>query len=137
MGRLVVQQIGQIGQRPPPQLNGITLMRWISSFLHIDCVLIDFNSPPTRCNLDYHNDCPSKGGCVISAITNQTNILHQCLSHNDVSKVCADALKFLVHFIGDITQPLHCSNKSRGGNDIEVHFGNRRRNLHSVWAHWL
>jgi len=69
---------------------------------------------------------------VISALTNHTSIFRQCLEDNDISQTCSDALKYLVHFMGDITQPLHCSEKERGGNEIEVKFGNRRRNLHSV-----
>jgi len=68
----------------------------------------------------------------VSALMNQTSIFRQCLDHNDTSMECSDALKFLVHFIGDITQPLHCSGMSRGGNDIMVKFGNRRRKLHAV-----
>lgn len=47
-----------------------------------------------------------------------------------------EALKFIMHFIGDIHQPLHAEDLSRGGNDIPVAFdGHRtqRTNLHSVW----
>jgi S1/P1 Nuclease len=43
------------------------------------------------------------------------------------------ALKFLIHFIGDIHQPLHTENESKGGNGIPVLFGNKTTNLHSVW----
>ena len=45
-------------------------------------------------------------------------------------------MKFLLHFIGDIHQPLHAEDLARGGNDIPVTFdGHRtqRTNLHSVW----
>ena len=66
---------------------------------------------------------------------------------NDFSKVLADkkaskadraeALKFLVHFVGDLHQPLHCAerNKDRGGNGRLVFFLDQPRatNLHSVW----
>ena len=82
--------------------------------------------------MTFDRDCPAAGGCIISAILNNTQILRQCLDDDDVSMHCSNALKFLVHFFGDITQPLHCSERSKGGNDIEVKFGNRRRNLHSV-----
>jgi hypothetical protein len=41
---------------------------------------------------------------------------------------------FLVHFIGDMHQPLHCSdNKDRGGNEVRVEFFGRNMNLHSTW----
>ena len=41
---------------------------------------------------------------------------------------------FLVHFVGDMHQPLHCSdNKDRGGNEVRLDFFGRNQNLHSVW----
>jgi len=44
------------------------------------------------------------------------------------------ALKFLVHFVGDIHQPLHVGYKhDRGGNDVSVDFFGQRTNLHRVW----
>lgn len=46
----------------------------------------------------------------------------------------ATALAFLVHFIGDIHQPMHVGkNKDLGGNMISVLFFSERMNLHSVW----
>lgn len=44
------------------------------------------------------------------------------------------ALAFLVHFIGDLHQPLHVGNgKDRGGNAVDVKWFNDETNLHSVW----
>jgi len=46
----------------------------------------------------------------------------------------AIALKFLVHFIGDLHQPLHVGRGAdRGGNSIRVRWFGESRNLHSVW----
>lgn len=46
----------------------------------------------------------------------------------------ADALRFLVHFIADVHQPLHVGRASdRGGNDIVVMLGGKRSNLHRLW----
>lgn len=46
----------------------------------------------------------------------------------------AEALKFLVHFVGDLHQPLHCGDRGdRGGNDVATVFRDRPGNLHSVW----
>eukprot|EP01079_Euglenida_sp_SAG-EU17-18_P009870 gene9870-1779_t len=50
-------------------------------------------------------------------------------------------LRFLVHFVGDIHQPLHCAslfnnrfNKgNRGGNYFTVTFQNQSTELHAVW----
>lgn len=50
----------------------------------------------------------------------------------------AEALKFLVHFVGDITQPLHDEAYEVGGNDIKVTFdGYSGDNLHSDWDTYI
>jgi hypothetical protein len=44
------------------------------------------------------------------------------------------AIAFLVHFIGDIHQPMHCGKElDAGGNKIDVLFFSEKTNLHSVW----
>lgn len=44
------------------------------------------------------------------------------------------ALRFAVHLIGDLHQPLHAGNGSdRGGNDLRVTWFGERSNLHRVW----
>lgn len=43
------------------------------------------------------------------------------------------ALEFLVHFLGDITQPLHDEALEVGGNDIDVTFDGESTNLHHIW----
>ena len=42
-------------------------------------------------------------------------------------------MKFIVHFVGDIHQPLHVENIAVGGNLINVTFNGARTNLHSIW----
>jgi hypothetical protein len=43
-------------------------------------------------------------------------------------------LRFLIHLIGDIHQPLHCADDhDRGGNDVRVRLGAAETNLHAVW----
>jgi len=45
-----------------------------------------------------------------------------------------EALMFLIHFVGDMHQPLHSSdNQDRGGNSVRVVFHDRPTNLHSLW----
>jgi len=50
-----------------------------------------------------------------------------------------EALKFLVHFVGDLHQPVHAREDARGGNDIHVvefgspQCGSRPCNLHFAW----
>ncbi len=44
------------------------------------------------------------------------------------------ALRFIVHIIGDLHQPLHVGNGTdRGGNDVQVTYFGRPTNLHRVW----
>jgi hypothetical protein len=79
-------------------------------------------------------------GCVTKAITEQLAILH---NKNAASADRANALRFLVHFVGDIHQPLHASdNDDRGGNCVPVRYLRRNPrlskgvytpNLHHIW----
>ena len=45
------------------------------------------------------------------------------------------ALAFLVHFMGDLHQPLHAGDRGdRGGNDFKADYGViQRSNIHSIW----
>lgn len=75
----------------------------------------------------------------MSAIANQTEILRGCIARaksgslTDGSDLgCSYALKWVTHFMGDITQPLHASGIAAGGNDFDVTFGNHSTELHAV-----
>jgi S1/P1 Nuclease len=44
------------------------------------------------------------------------------------------ALRFIVHLVGDLHQPLHVGKCcDRGGNDVKVSFFGKPTNLHAVW----
>jgi hypothetical protein len=44
------------------------------------------------------------------------------------------ALRFIIHIVGDLHQPLHTGNGTdKGGNEVQVTFFGRPTNLHSVW----
>jgi hypothetical protein len=46
----------------------------------------------------------------------------------------AEALRFLIHFVGDVHQPLHAAdNRDKGGNATRVVLRGQRTNLHAVW----
>jgi hypothetical protein len=67
-----------------------------------------------------------------------TNTLQSLMDKNKVKPLAgsikATALAFLLHFIGDIHQPMHVGkNRDLGGNKISVLFFSERMNLHSVW----
>ncbi len=95
------------------------------------------NVKPGEAEFDLSRDCPERG-CVVSAINKYTGIL----SDKDASHAeKTEALKFLIHFVGDIHQPLHVSHaKDKGGNDIKVELFHNLTNLHRLWdsglIHW-
>lgn len=78
---------------------------------------------------DHHN-------CVVDRIQMFSEVLANSHASQSERK---EALKFLVHFVGDIHQPLHALEDARGGNDIHINlFGSNKCgthdcNLHAVW----
>ncbi|GAA4920029.1 S1/P1 nuclease [Mucilaginibacter defluvii] len=45
-----------------------------------------------------------------------------------------EAMKYLIHLVGDAHQPMHVSRKEdKGGNTIQLRFENKGTNLHSLW----
>lgn len=80
------------------------------------------------------------GGCVTQAIEKQLAILKD---KNASGETRAMALRFVIHFVGDLHQPLHATtNDDRGGNCVAVkylrrnpreHNGNYSPNLHHIW----
>ena len=111
------------------------------------------NVPPDAASYDRNRDCPLQPGvragsandrwrdCVVDRILfHQVRLRNTSLDRADR----ATALKFLVHFVGDLHQPFHALAVARGGNDIPVvAFGSRMCtrddgstydcNLHGVW----
>lgn len=79
------------------------------------------DDPPRTCS--YHpgpEDC-ADNICVTAAIHNFTNqLIHPTPDTNK-----QEALLFLVHFIGDIHQPLHATGRQRGGNQALCRFNGR------------
>lgn len=72
------------------------------------------------------------GDCVSAQIDrNLTLLKDKSLPAN----VRLEALAFLVHFVGDLHQPLHAGDRAdRGGNDLKASYGVMPGyNLHSVW----
>lgn len=69
---------------------------------------------------------------VLSGIRNTTNTLESYMglrkagltteNDEDAAQV---ALKFLIHFVGDMHMPLHLTGRDRGGNGIKVSFDSR------------
>jgi hypothetical protein len=77
---------------------------------------------------------------VLSGIRNTTNVLQEYeefrragIDTANVETYVQDALKFLIHFLGDMHMPLHLTGRDRGGNGDKVSFDGRTTNLHSLW----
>lgn len=84
------------------------------------------------------SDCP--GYCVVQSILNNTQILKdtqanpQPCNFDQSQGVEPCALSYLVHYVGDIHQPLHVSYaEDKGGNSVTVYFFGSKTNLHTVW----
>lgn len=108
------------------------------------------NSFENNCTLNYvdvPSVCKTNKGCVIEAIANQTaRVENLTLSSADR----AEALKFVLHFVGDIHQPLHTEFTALGANLICVRWSDQKQspyndtcaqrgfdNLHSVWDSYI
>ncbi|KAJ3324262.1 hypothetical protein HDV06_000301 [Boothiomyces sp. JEL0866] len=83
------------------------------------------DTPPTECGFDEVRDCV-QGNCINTAIQTYTSQL--CDSSTNF-----DALRFLIHFFGDLSQPLHNSFRLKGGNGANVRYNGKTSNLHHVW----
>ena len=99
---------------------------------------IDLPRDAVRSDVGRH--CPF-GSCVTGALARQLRILRDAASPRERAR----ALRFVVHLVADLHQPLHAtSNGDRGGNCLPVTFRRARPraerggerwnpNLHAVW----
>lgn len=82
------------------------------------------------CSYQPARDCPD-GKCVIEAIRAQAAILAD-RTRPDAER--SQALKFVVHLVGDAHQPLHAGYaRDKGGNDFQTSYEGKGGNLHRVW----
>jgi hypothetical protein len=103
-----------------------------SNWHFVDIPLNSDNYEPNRDCLD-----SSQGDCAVNAIERLRKALLDPAASLEDKK---EALMFLVHFIGDIHQPLHAVGDYRGGNDYPVKFfvdpqkkTTEWTDLHAVW----
>lgn len=79
----------------------------------------------------YDSVTHSPEGDVITAIGQMVNVLKDQRSPLLEKQ---NAIKFIVHFAGDIHQPLHVGRPSdKGGNSIKLTFDGNESNLHQLW----
>jgi len=90
------------------------------------------NIPLSAPGYDAARDCP-RGECVVAAIARAERRLRAGGSAMER----ADALRWLLHLVADVHQPLHAGDRrDRGGNDLLVRRTRGRgqpSNLHHVW----
>lgn len=79
----------------------------------------------------YDEHPKSESGDIIQAIEKCVAVLKDNISSQE-EKVFH--LKMLVHFVGDLHQPLHVGlAEDKGGNDFQVLWFKKGTNLHTVW----
>jgi len=98
-----------------------------------------------KCTYVYERDCRGTFGdsplgyCVAGALRNYTSILQKnWVAGVNPGNLTTDALKFVIHFVGDAHQPLHTAlARDRGGAVIDVKYWvpgqGEYWNLHKVW----
>ncbi len=83
-----------------------------------------------NCVFNRARDC-ANGACVVDAIEHYRDVLAD-RSRSRAER--AEALKFVVHFVGDVHQPLHSGHRpDKGGNEFQINLRGEGANLHSVW----
>jgi hypothetical protein len=91
------------------------------------------NTPSWQCSYVPSQDCGTdeNGLCVANAVSNYSNQLDTpSLPYNRLE----EAVRFVIHFHGDIHQPLHVGfGADEGGNTIEGTYFGDSTNLHEVW----
>jgi nuclease S1 len=152
---LAAERLTPVARRNVAWLLGSQTLADISSWAdrYVDAQYQTFywhflNIPPEATSYDRERDCPRQPGvaagargdiwrdCAVDRILyHQARIADPALDRADR----AIALKFLVHFVGDLHQPFHALGVGHGANDVLVSVfgsdtcGNYPCNLHSVW----
>ncbi|MBC7379583.1 MAG: S1/P1 nuclease [Burkholderiaceae bacterium] len=87
------------------------------------------NLPQGDCNYVKARDCQN-GACMVEAIIAQVAVPKS--NAPDAERLTA--LKYVVHLVGDVHQPLHAGYASdKGGNTYQVQAFGKGTNLHAIW----
>ena len=96
-------------------------MQWSSQMHYVNGV---GDHPGEKCVFGEEGWQGRPGINVLSAIRNTTMWLEKG------NPGAEEALKFLIHFVGDLHQPLHLTGRERGGNGVKVRFNHRITSEH-------
>jgi len=79
-------------------------------------------------------DCP-KSNCIVEKLQQFVEVLSSTTATRAEKR---EALRFVLHFVADIHQPLHCADHNdRGGNDVTLVWEKRKTNLREIWDHYV
>lgn len=86
------------------------------------------------CRYVAERECPN-GDCVVGAIEAQSKRLaDRSLNRGER----AEALKFVVHFVGDVHQPMHANERpDKGGNTFQIRYRDEGTSLHGIWDYHI
>ncbi len=88
------------------------------------------NFPTDATTYERDRDCPDRN-CVVEAIPWYQRVLVEKDAPLNVRRI---ALRYVVHLVGDIHQPLHAAHgKDRGGNTISTKYKGKQMSLHALW----
>lgn len=103
------------------------------------------NIPNDQATFDRDRDC-REGQCIVGAVEKYAGILRDRTQSREARR---EALIYLVHFMGDLHQPMHAAGGTirnpetgqmemdRGGNLVKVRYVGVETNLHSMWDSML
>lgn len=138
--RLQPQVLAQIEELLGGQVSLASIGSWADDVALVRPETINWhfvNIPYEASDYDPHRDCQptSRGDCVINAIARSRATLADASAPKEKR---AEALKFLVHFVGDVHQPLHAIDRNdAGGNKLLVTFFGTPMSLHAVWDYGM
>jgi hypothetical protein len=88
-------------------------------------------------NSEKHWQCIKHNGCRQEDIRTGLKSAIHCLKnphHVRCHLTQKNALRWLIHLVGDIHQPLHLGHhRDQGGNLIKIHYHHKNTNLHALW----
>ncbi|MFV8749917.1 S1/P1 nuclease [Nannocystaceae bacterium ST9] len=86
---------------------------------------------------ELYKTCLAQSGCVATGILYYADVLRSDRTSDEQK---GEALRFLIHFVGDVHQPLHAGRvEDKGGNEVknlqflEYTPDKQRANLHALW----
>jgi hypothetical protein len=157
--RLTPQAQAQVARllagEPDPTLGGVAgwaddLRRTDPERFKVTSEWHYIDSKDGTCGFVLPRDCPD-GNCVVAALESQLKVL---ADRRQLATVRRDALKWVVHLVSDVHQPLHASKlRDSGGNQFQVSlrttlapesYSNKNyvngvmdTNLHAVWDYYV